>query len=103
MATWDVLVMLLAFVYLFNLPFGYWRAATRKMSKEWALAIHLPVPAIVGLRLFYGIGLEVVPLFILAFFLGQFSGGRIRRTFMKVMEPSKCLPIDLIRILSRKV
>lgn len=102
MVQWDVLVGLLAFVYLFNLPFGYWRAATAKMTKEWILAIHLPVPAIFGLRLFYGVGLEAIPLFVLAFFLGQFSGGKIRRAFTKAMEPSKCLTMDLIRILYRK-
>ena len=103
MVSFDVLILLLAFVYLFNLPFGYWRAATKRMTKEWALAIHLPVPVIVGLRLLYGIGLEAIPLFVLAFFFGQFSGGKVRKALMKVIKPSKCLAMDLIRMLSGKM
>ena len=57
MAPPHVLIGLLAFVYIFNLPFGYWRAATKKLTKEWALAVHLPVPVIFALRVVYGVGL----------------------------------------------
>ena len=68
-------------VALLNLPFGYWRAGTRKLSVPWFLAVHLPVPLVVGLRLWSGLGwrLTTVPWLAGAFFLGQFAGGVVRR------------------------
>jgi len=89
---------LLAFVYLFNLPFGYWRANAKKLTKEWVVAVHLPVPVIVALRIIYGVDIVLIPLFVLAFFLGQFSGGRVRRVLKNVAPLTSCLIWDLIRI-----
>lgn len=68
-------------VFGLNLPFGLWRSRTRKYSWPWILAIHLPVPLVVILRLYSGIGFHFVtyPVLIGAFFLGQFSGGRAGR------------------------
>ncbi len=75
--TW-VLALL---VVLLNLPFGYWRAGTRRYSIPWFLAIHIPVPLAVGLRMQAGMTwqLSTLPVFVGAFFLGQFLGGRVRR------------------------
>jgi hypothetical protein len=42
--------------FLMNIPFGYWRANVKKFSLQWYFAIHLPVPAIILLRIFGGIG-----------------------------------------------
>ena len=69
-------------VFLINLPFGYWRARVPTRSPQWFLAIHLPVPAVVALRLFSGLGWQFVsfPVLVGAFFLGQFVGGRLRRS-----------------------
>ena len=103
MTPFNVLAGLLAFVYLFNLPFGYWRAATKKLTKEWVLAVHLPVPVIFALRVVYGVGLELIPLFVFALFLGQFSGGRIRRVLVNARRLAKCPMMDLIRIASRRI
>jgi hypothetical protein len=67
-------------VFLLNIPFGYWRASVRKFCLQWALAIHLPVPIVIALRIFSGLGWRFItftPL-IGAFFLGQFVGGKIR-------------------------
>ena len=63
-----------------NLPFGFWRAGVRKFSLAWFLAVHAPVPLIVGMRLAAGIGwhLSTFPVLVGAFFGGQFLGGRIR-------------------------
>lgn len=63
-----------------NLPFGYWRAGVRKFSLSWFLSIHLPVPMAVGIRYLFGFHfrLETLPLFICAFFLGQFLGAKLR-------------------------
>ena len=75
MNIWTVGVIVL----LFNLPFGYWRAGARKFSAQWILSIHFPVPFIIALRIFSGLGWRLVtfPVLIGAFFAGQFLGGRI--------------------------
>ena len=70
-----------ALILLINIPFGYWRAAVRKFSLYWFLSVHLPVPFIIALRIFSGVGfaLWTFPLFIAAYFAGQFLGGRLYR------------------------
>ena len=62
-----------------NLPFGYWRARSRKFSFAWFAAIHVPVILSISLRLLFGIALRLysLPLFIIAFFCGQYLGGRL--------------------------
>jgi hypothetical protein len=76
MSLWTVALL----VFLINLPFGYWRASVRKMSRQWFLAVHLPVPLVIALRLYSGLGFQLVsfPVIVGAFFLGQFVGGRVR-------------------------
>ena len=71
-----------ALVFLLNVPFGYWRGGVRKFSRQWFLAVHLPVTPVVTLRVLSGIGWEPVsfPVIIGAFFLGQFCGARLRRS-----------------------
>lgn len=75
------LIFISAFVLLINLPFGYWRAGTRKFSLPWFLAVHVPVPLTVGLRLASGIGwhMATFPIIIGTFFGGQFLGGYFKR------------------------
>jgi len=70
-----------AAVLALNIPFGYWRATTRKFSWQWILAVHLPVPAVIAMRILSGLGWQLMsfPVLIGAFFLGQFSGGRLKR------------------------
>jgi hypothetical protein len=67
-------------IFLFNIPFGYWRAGVRKFSVPWFLAVHIPVPVAVGLRLLVHLGWRfyLLPLWIGVFFAGQFFGGKIR-------------------------
>jgi hypothetical protein len=64
-------------VFLLNLPFGFWRARTKKFSPSWFLAVHVPVPGVVALRIFSGLGWRFVtfPVLIGAFFAGQLLGG----------------------------
>jgi hypothetical protein len=64
-----------------NLPFGFWRSGARKFSLPWFLAIHGPVPFVIGFRLAAGVGwqLSTVPLLAGAYFLGQLCGGRMGR------------------------
>ncbi len=72
------LPLLMAVIFLINLPFGYWRASQERYSRGWFLAVHLPVPAIIVLRLAFGFSWMALPFTVLAFFIGQFTGGRAR-------------------------
>ena len=79
MTVWSVAL----FVFLLNIPFGYWRARSRKFSRQWILAVHLPVPAVVALRILSGLGwrFTTFPILVGAFFCGQLAGGRLQRLF----------------------
>jgi hypothetical protein len=67
-------------VFVINLPFGWWRAGLRRLSPAWFVAIHAPVPLVVALRWAAGIPFEwgLLPLFVAAYFAGQFTGARLR-------------------------
>jgi hypothetical protein len=77
---WFPLTAVAGATLVLNLPFGFWRAGVRKFSLAWFLAVHAPVPLIVGLRLAAGLGwrLSTFPVLVGAFVGGQFLGGRIR-------------------------
>ena len=97
-----LIVALLTFIV--NIPFGYWRAKTKKLSKEWFLAVHLPVPLIVFFRLLMGVHLNIPTLvvFVIAFFLGQRFGIVINKLVEKKLgETSKNMFADLLRLLSQ--
>lgn len=68
-------------VLLVNLPFGFWRAGVKRFTLPWFVAVHAPVPFVIGLRVLAGLGwrLSTVPLLVAAFVTGQFVGGRLRR------------------------
>lgn len=68
------------FVFLINLPFGYWRGKNVRFSRQWMLAIHLPIPLIFVLRTVSGIGLRYVPFLVVFFALGQFTGARVGKS-----------------------
>ena len=74
------LYLLAVAVLLVNLPFGYWRAGTTRFSRGWFLAVHAPVPVVVGLRVSWGIAWKVgnLPILMGAYFAGQMIGGRVR-------------------------
>lgn len=67
-------------VLVLNIPFGYWRAGVPKFSPRWFIAIHAPVPLVVGMRMVAGIRFHwtTVPILAAAFFGGQFLGARAR-------------------------
>jgi hypothetical protein len=68
-------------VFVLNLPFGYWRASVRKFSWQWICAIHLPVPLVIALRIYSGLGWQLItfPVVIGAYFAGQYAGSLIYR------------------------
>lgn len=73
------LMLVLLFTVAVNLPFGYWRQGLRKLSLPWFLAIHLPIPLVIALRIWLGIPYASVPFVIAAAVLGQWIGGRFRK------------------------
>ncbi len=73
------IVELMLLVFLINLPFGYWRCSAGRFSKQWMMAVHVPVPFIFLLRLLSGFGWKVIPLLMLSDIAGQFAGGKLRR------------------------
>jgi hypothetical protein len=59
-----------------NAPFGMWRAAQRRFSAKWLLAIHLPIPLIFVLRVSAGYSYTFIPWLFLGAVAGQIIGGR---------------------------
>jgi hypothetical protein len=88
-------------IAVLNLPFGYWRANTVKLSWQWFVAIHLPVPLVIALRLWFGYSWSAVPFFVACFALGQWLGGRLHQTewFHGSAPKSSCLVMDALRLL----
>lgn len=73
------LILVLIFTVVINLPFGWWRQGLRKFSLPWWLAIHLPIPLVIALRVGLNIPYATVPLVIGAAVVGQMIGGRFRK------------------------
>jgi len=91
-------------VFIFNLPFGYWRANVKKFSLQWVLAVHLPVPFIIALRLLSGLGFQFItyPVLVGAFFGGQFLG-KYLFTYRKnklIYPLTSCMVCDILRSLN---
>jgi len=93
-------------VFICNIPFGYWRANVKKYAWQWILAIHLPVPLIVFMRIYYHLGFAWYTYIFLvaAFFLGQQTGGKLHQLFLKNGSTvTSCLVMDIKRsIFSQK-
>ena len=96
----STLILIACTVFLLNIPFGYWRANVRRFSTQWFLAIHIPVPIIVALRLFSGIGFgwQTYLFLVGGFFLGQQLGSRVLKwVHGHCHQESSCLVMDLYR------
>jgi len=72
------ILILVAFVFIINLPFGYWRDKCRKFSVSWFLAIHIPVPFIYLARNTLMVPFYWIPILIPPFWGGQKIGSKIR-------------------------
>ena len=81
MPAWSTLALVALTVFAVNLPFGYWRAGLPRLSAAWFVAIHAPVPIVIALRWLLGLPFRwsTLPLFVAAYFAGQFAGARLRR------------------------
>ena len=99
------LYLVAVLVFIFNLPFGYWRANVKRFSLQWILAIHLPVPFVIALRLLSGIGFQFItyPILIAAFFAGQFAGKYFfnYRKNKLIFPLTSCMVCDIIRTFSQ--
>jgi hypothetical protein len=94
------LLSVASLVFALNLPFGYWRANVPKFSRPWFLAIHLPVPLVIAIRMLSGLGWQLItfPAMIGAFLGGQLAGSYLYRLRNRLSsEPvTSCLVWDLI-------
>jgi hypothetical protein len=70
---------LMLVVFLINLPFGYMRSKSARFSRQWIIAIHIPVPFVFLLRVFSGLNWTVMPLLVLSDVAGQLAGGKLRK------------------------
>jgi hypothetical protein len=70
-------------IMLVTLPFGFWRAYTRRFSLRWFLAIHLPVPLVFLTRWEAHLSYAFLPLSVAAFFVGQFVGTKAGRWWIR--------------------
>jgi len=89
--------MLITFaVLLFNIPFGYWRGGVRKFSLQWFLAVHIPVPFIIVLRIYGGIGFAFYTYIFLvsAFFTGQQIGAYYYKSRSKLSKQLTAITVD---------
>ncbi|MFK5855311.1 MAG: hypothetical protein QM503_04205 [Bacteroidota bacterium] len=94
------LIIASVIIFIFNIPFGYWRANVRKFSLQWILAVHIPVPFIIALRILVSIGFAwyTYVFFVAAFFTGQSFGAyllKIKKRHGK--QTSSCLIMDIVR------
>lgn len=63
--------------FLLNLPFGYLRNKTKRLSLKWFLCIHLPIPVVLAGRLLSDVDFTFVPIFLIAALAGQLWGGKL--------------------------
>ena len=93
-------ILIIILVYIINVPFGYWRSNVKTFSLQWFLAIHIPVPFIIALRIVSGIGFAwyTYVFLVSAYFLGQQTGSLlIKKINRSCHNISSCLVMDLLR------
>lgn len=95
-------LIIISLITLFlNIPFGYWRSNVKKFSFQWVLAIHIPVPIIIILRVISGIGFgfNTYLFLVIAFFSGQKIGAVIHYYLEKIEIVSSCLFMDIRKLI----
>ena len=93
--------ILAQFIFILNVPFGYWRANVKGRTFQWLLSIHLPVLLIAGLRIYEGVTLDLTNFLVLVgvFSLGQYAGSLIHqwRLSRESAPLTSCLIWDLLK------
>jgi hypothetical protein len=75
----EVLIIVFAIIWIVTLPFGFYRAYTRKLSLRWFLAIHVPVPFVFLTRVEAHLSYWYIPFTFLTCVAAQIVGSRIGR------------------------
>jgi len=76
-------------VFFIAFPFGFWRVKSKFKSRDWMLAIHIPVVFIILLRIYnkvhFHIGFNWLSVLynVIAFMLAQFIAGMIYKKIKK--------------------
>lgn len=86
------LLFFIKFVFVLNLPFGYWRTGVKKFSWQWFAAIHLPVVILFIVRKNIDVEYDnwyVLPIILITFFLGQKAGQKIKELYISYRNPIK--------------
>jgi len=98
------LVISALLVFIFNVPFGYWRANVKKFSLQWVLAIHIPVPFIIGLRIYSDLGFawHTYVFLVAAFFLGQKAGYQLHKRIKTISGKADSFLFHDILLLLKK-
>jgi len=73
------LTILLSFALLSNIPLGFLRQGATKRSPLWFLYIHLSIPFIIVLRLYYDFDWHVIPFTVGCAVAGQLMGGILHK------------------------
>ncbi len=66
-----------SFTFMLNLPFGYLRAKTKRLSFNWFLYIHIPIPLVILGRILLNIDFNYIPILVFAAIIGQICGGKL--------------------------
>ena len=72
-----LVVGLVSSSFILNVPMGYLRTFTRKLSFNWFICVHATIPVIYFGRMFSHLDIRYVPIFIIAAIAGQVMGGRM--------------------------
>jgi hypothetical protein len=72
-----MLSVLFVMICLVNIPFGCWRVNVKRFSFPWFLAVHLPIPFVMIVRMLCGVSwqMKTFPILAGAYFAGQYLGG----------------------------
>ena len=76
------IILVVAAVFVVTLPFGFYRAYTRKLSLRWFLAIHVPVVFAFLIRFGSHVPWTFIPFTVVAFAAAQLLGVRAGRWWM---------------------
>lgn len=79
MLTIFVLLGLVLFAIIINLPLGYLRQNYAKFSFGWYFYVHISIPLIIFLRIKSGFSWRFIPLTLVGALTGQILGGMIHK------------------------
>ncbi|MBI2865463.1 MAG: hypothetical protein HYX94_12990 [Chloroflexi bacterium] len=75
---WSHIAALILTAFACNLILGKWRSYQKKMSAKWFVAIHLSIPLLVFLRLYWQLPNWLIIFTIGTAVLAQFVGGALQ-------------------------